>query len=156
MPKADLPVLMECLALDAGLQFGENNIQVLLIYDKESENMSTCQPGDLRQELNNVAFKSHLGEFAFYSFEPSDMAGRDELFLESLRVVADAKDVKRLIAVPAEEEYGNEVPAILNKVDGKDGMTVFGMNPPTEAIAYQWEMLGFAVLQALGIKADEL
>ena len=95
--------------------------------------MSTCQPGDLRQELNNVAFKSHLGEFAFYSFEPSDMAGRDELFLESLRVVADAKDVKRLIAVP-----------------------VFGMNPPTEAIAYQWEMLGFAVLQALGIKADEL
>jgi uncharacterized integral membrane protein (TIGR00698 family) len=62
------------------------------------------------------------------------MAGRDELFLESLRVVADAKDVKRLIAVPAEEEYGNEVPAILNKVDGKDGMTVFGMNPPTEAI----------------------
>ena len=153
LPKADLPVLMECLALDAGLQFGENNIQVLLIYDKESENMSTCQPGDLRQELNNVAFKSHLGEFAFYSFEPSDMAGRDELFLESLRVVADAKDVKRLIAVPAEEEYGNEVPAILNKVDGKDGMTVFGMNPPT---AYQWEMLGFAVLQALGIKADEL
>lgn len=65
LPKADLPVLMECLALDAGLQFGENNIQVLLIYDKESENMSTCQPGDLRQELNNVAFKSHLGEFAF-------------------------------------------------------------------------------------------
>ena len=24
LPKADLPVLMECLALDAGLQFGEN------------------------------------------------------------------------------------------------------------------------------------
>ena len=118
--------------------------------------MSTCQPGDLREELNNVAFKSHLGEFAFYSFEPSDMAGRDELFLESLKVVADAKDVKRLIAVPAEEEYGNELPAILNKVDGKESMTVFGMNPPAEAAAYQWEMLGFAVLQALGIKADEL
>ena len=106
LPKADLPVLMECLALDAGLQFGENNVQILLVYDKESEKMSTCQPGDLREELNNVAFKSHLGEFAFYSFEPSDMAGRDELFLESLKVVADAKDVKRLIAVPAEEEYG--------------------------------------------------
>ena len=110
----------------------------------------------MREELNNVAFKSHLGEFAFYSFEPSDMAGRDELFLESLKVVADAKDVKRLIAVPAEEEYGNELPAILNKVDGKESMTVFGMNPSAEAAAYQWEMLGFAVLQALGIKADEL
>ena len=97
-----------------------------------------------------------MGEFAFYSLSLRIWQEWDELFLESLRVVADAKDVKRLIAVPAEEEYGNEVPAILNKVDGKDGMTVFGMNPPTEAIAYQWEMLGFAVLQALGIKADEL
>lgn len=38
-----------------------------------------------------MAFKSQLGEFALYSFEPSDMASREELFLESLRVVVDAK-----------------------------------------------------------------
>ena len=41
-------------------------------------------------ELNNVAFKSQLGEFALYSFEPSDMASREELFLESLRVVTNS------------------------------------------------------------------
>ena len=76
--------------------------------------------------------------------------------LESLRVVVDAKEVKRVIIVPAEEEYGDKVPAILNKVDGKEKMTVFGMNPPTSEVAYQWEMFGFAVLQSLGIKADEL
>ena len=34
-------------------------------------------------------------------------------------------------------------------------MTVFGMHPPTSEVAYQWEMFGFAVLQSLGIKADE-
>ena len=60
-----------------------------------------------------------------------------------------------------EEEYstiraGRANPAILNKVDGKEKMTVFGMNPPTSEVAYQWEMFGFAVLQSLGIKADEL
>ena len=32
-----------------------------------------------------------------------------------------------MIIVPAEEEYGDKVPAILNKVDGKEKMTVFGM-----------------------------
>ena len=48
------------------------------------------------------------------------MASREELFLESLRVVVDAKEVKRVIIVPAEEEYGDKVPAILNKVDGKE------------------------------------
>lgn len=156
LPKADLPLLVECLALDAGLQFGENTVQVLFVYDSESERMAACLPEDLRKELNNVAFKSHLGEFAFYSFEPSEMAGRDELFLESLKVVADSKDVKRLVVVPSEEEYGNEIPSILNKVDGKDGMVVFGMNPPAETISCRWEMLGFAILQALGVKADEL
>lgn len=156
LPKADLPVLLECLSLDSGIPLGENAVQVLFIYDEESKKMDAFQPSDLEKELNNVAFKSQLGEFALYSFEPSDMASREELFLESLRVVVDAKEVKRVIIVPAEEEYGDKVPAILNKVDGKEKMTVFGMNPPACEVAYQWEMFGFAVLQSLGIKADEL
>mgnify|MGYP000116893835 FL=1 len=119
LPKADLPVLLECLSLDSGIPLGENAVQVLFIYDEESKKMDAFQPSDLEKELNNVAFKSQLGEFALYSFEPSDMASREELFLESLRVVVDAKEVKRVIIVPAEEEYGDKVPAILNKVDGK-------------------------------------
>lgn len=156
LPKADLPVLLECLSLDGGIPMGENAIQVLFIYDKESKKMNAFQPADLEKELNNVAFKSQLGEFALYSFEPSGMATREELFLESLKVVVDGKEVKRVIVVPSEEEYGERVPAILNKVDGKDKITVFGMNPPTEEAVYQWEMLGFSILQSLGIKADEL
>ena len=134
LPKADLPVLLECLSLDSGIPLGENAVQVLFIYDEESKKMDAFQPSDLEKELNNVAFKSQLGEFALYSFEPSDMASREELFLESLRVVVDAKEVKRVIIVPAEEEYGDKVPAILNKVDGKEKMTVFGMNPPTSEV----------------------
>ena len=154
LPKADLPVLLECLSLDSGIPLGENAVQVLFIYDEESKKMGALEPSDLEKELNNVAFKSQLGEFALYSFEPSDMASREELFLESLKVVADAKEVKRVIVVPA--EYGDKVPAILNKVDGKEKMTVFGMNPPAGEVVYQWEMFGFAILQSLGIKADEL
>lgn len=156
LPKADLPVLLECLSLDGGIPLGENAIQVLFIYDEESKKMGAFQPSDLEKELNGVAFRSQLGEFALYAFNPSGMAGREELFLESLKVVADAKEVKRVIVVPAEEEYGDKVPAILNKVEGKEKMTVFGMNPPDGEGTYQWEMLGFAILQSLGIKADEL
>lgn len=156
LPKADLPVLLECLSLDGGVTLGEKAIQVLFVYDSESCNLSAFRPSDLEKELNNVAFKSQLGEFSLYTFEPSDMATREDLFLESLRVVADAKEVKQLIAIPAEEEYGDKVPAILNKVEGKEKLTVLGMNPPTAEISYQWEMLGFAILQALGIRADEL
>lgn len=156
LPKADLPVLLECLVLDSGVPVGENTLQVLFIYDEESKKMNAFQPSDLEKELNNVAFQSQLGEFALYSFEPSDMATREELFLESIKVVADAKEVKRLIVVPAEEEYGDKIPALLNKVDGKEKITVFGMNPPAAQVAYQWDILGFSVLESLGIKAEEL
>lgn len=156
LPKADLPVLLECLVLDSGVPVGENTLQVLFIYDEESKKMNAFQPSDLEKELNNVAFQSQLGEFALYSFEPSGMATREELFLESLKVVADAKEVKRLIVVPAEEEYGDKIPALLNKVDGKEKITVFGMNPPAAQVAYQWDILGFSVLESLGIKAEEL
>lgn len=156
LASADLAVALECLCLDGGVPLGQHAIQVLFIYDEESRKLAAFQPSDLVQELNNVGFQSQLGEFSLFTFEPSDMATREELFLESLKLVADAQEVKRLLVVPAEEEYGDKVPAILNKVDGKEQMTVFGMNPPADEMAAKWEMLGFALLQALGIKAEEL
>ena len=39
LPKADLPVLLECLSLDSGIPLGENAVQVLFIYDEESKKM---------------------------------------------------------------------------------------------------------------------
>lgn len=68
LPKADLPVLLECLSLDSGIPLGENAVQVLFIYDEESKKMDAFQPSDLEKELNNVAFKSQLGEFASLFF----------------------------------------------------------------------------------------
>ncbi|MDO4181176.1 MAG: hypothetical protein Q4D36_07790 [Bacteroidales bacterium] len=156
LPKADLPVLLECLSLDAGIPLGGNAIQVLFVYDEESRRMDAFTPSDLEKELNDVAFKSQLGEFALNAFEPSDMATREDLFLESVKLVADAAEVRRLIVVPAEEEYGDKLPGILNKAEGKESITVFGMNPLSAEISYRWEMLGFGILQALGIKADEV
>ena len=41
LPKADLALLLECLALDGGMQFGENEIQVLLFHDSAERQIST-------------------------------------------------------------------------------------------------------------------
>ena len=35
LPKADLPIFLECVAMDAVIQPGENVLQVLFVYDKE-------------------------------------------------------------------------------------------------------------------------
>ena len=156
LPKADLPIFLECVAMDAAIQPGENVLQVLLVYDKEHAKMDAFNPGDLKKELNDVAFKSQLGEFQLNTFEPSDMADREAFFLEAVKLVADAKEVKHLVVVPSETEYGDKLPEIFEKVDGKESIHVLGMNPLAPSKAFRWEMMGYAVLQALGIRSDEI
>ena len=156
LPKADLPVFLECVAMDAAIQPGENVLQVLLVYDKELTKMDAFNPSDLKKELNDVAFKSQLGEFQLNTFEPSGMADREAFFLEAVKLVADAKEVKHLVIVPSETEYGDKIPEILEKVDGKESIHVLGMNPLATSKAYRWEMMGYAVLQALGVRSDEI
>ena len=156
LPKADLPIFLECVAMDAAIQPGDNVLQVLFVYDKDENKMDAFNPSDLKNELNDVAFKSQLGEFQLNAFEPSDMADRESFFLEAVKLVADAKEVKHLVVVPSESEYGDKFPEIFDKVDGKESIHVLGMNPPVSSDKYQWEMLGYAVLQALGIRSDEI
>ena len=102
LPKADLPIFLECVAMDAAIQLGENVLQVLFVYDKNQTKIDAFNPSDLKKELNDVAFKSQLGEFQLNTFEPSDMADKEAFFLESVRLVADAKEVKHLVVVPDE------------------------------------------------------
>ena len=156
LPKADLPIFLECVAMDAAIQPGEQVLQVLLVYDKEHVQMDAFVPSDLKKALNDVAFKSQLGEFQLNSFEPSDMADREAFFLESVKLVADAKEVKHLVVVPYETEYGDKLQEIFDKVDGKESIHVLGMNPPEPSKNFNWEMLGYAVLQALGIRSYEI
>ena len=156
LPKADMSVFLECVAMDAAIQVGENVLQVLFVYDKVNSNIDAFNPSDLKKELNDVAFKSQLGEFQLNSFEPSDMVNREEFFLESVKLVADAKEVKHLVIVPSETEYGDKLPEILEKVDGKESIHVLGMNPLPESKAYQWEMMGYAILEDLGVRPNEI
>ena len=156
LPKADLPIFLECVAMDAAVQPGEHVLQVLFVYDKNQSKMEAFTTGDLKKELNDVAFKSQLGEFQLNTFEPSDMVDREAFFLEAVKLVADAKEVKHLVVIPSETEYGEKLPEIFDKVDGKDSIHVLGMNPPSPSDKFHWEMMGYAVLQALGVRSDEL
>ena len=156
LPKADLPIFLECVAMDAAIQQGEHVLQVLLVYDKNHTKLNAFNPSDLKKALNDVAFKSQLGEFQLNTFEPSDMTDLESFFLESVKLVADAKEVKHLVVIPSETEYGDKLPEIFEKVDGKESIHVLGMNPPAPSKHFQWEMMGYAVLQALGIRSDEI
>ena len=118
--------------------------------------MSNCRPSDLSAELNGVAFKRQFGEFSFASVPCEEMVSREELYLDLLSIVLDSADVERLILVSFNEEYGDKVMERLKGVKNKETIQ-FRMNEPEESIeGYQWEMLAYPVMQALGIRGEEL
>ena len=155
LQEIDLSMLTTYLTLDAGIADGKNEVQFLFGYDKESGNLAHCQPSDLEKELNGVAFQSPYGEYSFASVPSEGMVSREDLFLDLLSIVADSADVKKMILVSFNEEYGKKVTDALNEVQGKE-IVQFRMNEPDTPVAYKWDMLAFPVMQALGIRADEL
>ena len=151
----DLSMLTTYLTLDAGITEGKNEVQFLFVYDEESDQLVYCHPSDLVTELNGVAFQSPYGEYSFASVPSEGMVSREDLFLDLLSIVADSADVKRMIVVSFNEEYGKKVSDALHEVKGKE-IIQFRMNEPEVQVEYKWDMLAFPVMQALGIRAEEL
>ena len=155
LQEIDLSMLTTYLTLDAGITEGKNEVQFLFVYDKDSSHLVHCHPSDLEKELNGVAFQSPYGEYSFASVPSEGMVSREELFLDLLAIVSDSADVKRMIVVSFNEEYGKKVTDALHEVKGKE-IIQFRMNEPEIPVNYKWDMLAFPVMQALGIRADEL
>ena len=155
LQEIDLSMLTTYLTLDAGITEGKNEVQFLFAYDKDSSHLVHCHPSDLEKELNGVAFQSPYGEYSFASVPSEGMVSREELFLDLVAIVSDSADVKRMIVVSFNEEYGKKVTDALHEVKGKE-IIQFRMNEPEASVEYKWDMLAFPVMQALGIRADEL
>ena len=78
---------------------------------------------DLKSELDGMAFKGPLGEFCFMAVSSEGFVSRGELYLDLLHIVLNSAEVKKLIVVPFNEKYGEEVENVLKelnieKVDG--------------------------------------
>ena len=152
----DLSMLTTYLTLDAGITEGKNEVQFLFVYDEESDQLVHCHPSDLVKELNGVAFQSPYGEYSFASVPSEGMVSREDLFLDLLSIVADSADVKRMIVVGYDLETSiKKVSDALHEVKGKE-IIQFRMNEPEVQVEYKWDMLAFPVMQALGIRAEEL
>ena len=100
LPKADLAVLLECLVLDAGIEPGKNEIQVIFVYDEEHSRMNFCLPSDLEKEVHGMAFQSRLGEFALLCF-PAFGYGPSGGLVYGITATADRiEDARRIMLVP--------------------------------------------------------
>ena len=155
--KADLAKWMHCVALDGGLREGEHDTQVVLIHDKKQAALDNFVPANYDEELNGKAFKDHLGEFTVSSFPVEDITTATDFFLDTVAMVCAQKEVKRVMIIPDAENRAlyADLRHTLQRVDDEKRITVFAMQP-MEGGNFRQEILGYSLMNALGIRAEEL
>jgi hypothetical protein len=159
IPQADMAQWLECVALDGGLRpldddkKGESRqIQVVLLHKKDQ--MDNFTPGRF-SELDGKAFEGRLGEFLISCVKVEDLTTMDDLFIDSMQVLSNAEEVKRLIVVPDAEHIYNKVRDTLRHADDEKRITVLAMQP-MEGGNFRQEILGYSLMAALGIRSEEI
>ena len=157
---ADMSQWAVCIALDGGLREGEHETQVVLIHDKKAIAMKNFRPSNYETDLNAKAFKDDkLGEFIFSSYPTEEkMVGKDEFLVEVARTVCNTKEVKRVMVIPNSEDGDayDQLRDMLRKVDDDDKrITLFAMQPMPGG-NFRQEILGYSLMNALGISAKEI
>ena len=155
--KADLAKWIDCVALDGGLREGEHDTQVVLIHDKKQAALDNFVPANYDEELNGKAFKDPLGEFTVSSFPVEDITTATDFFLDTVAMVCAQKEVKRVMIIPDAENRAlyADLRHTLQRVDDEKRITVFAMQP-MEGGNFRQEILGYSLMNALGIRAEEL
>lgn len=158
IPPADLARWIDCVALDGGLREGGHETLVVLIHPKGKARMDNFVPAAFADELDGKAFRDHLGEFIISAYPIEAVADGADFFDEALRLVAGQKEVRRLMVIPNAEDADiyNKVKATLRQADdGEQRVTVFTMQPAAGG-SFRQEILGYSLMAALGVRADEL
>ena len=158
IPKADLARWVDCVALDGGLRAGGHETLVVLAHQKSKAQLDNFAPGNYAAELDGKAFKDSLGEFVISAVAIEAIADSEDYLTEALRLVTAQKEVKRVMVIPnAEDPYiYNKVREALNRVDDDEKrITVFAMEPKPGG-NFRQEILGYSLMAALGISADEI
>ena len=152
IPQADMARWMECVALDGGLREGEHQTQVVLLH--KGQRMENFLPGTYA-ELDGKAFNGPLGEFLISCVPVEELTTMDDLFVDSMQIIANAAEVKRLIVVPDVEHIYNKVKETLRHADPDKHITVLAMQP-MEGGNFRQEILGYSLMASLVIRGDEL
>ena len=152
IPKADMAQWMECMALDGGIKSNVSQTQVVLLH--KNAKMDNFNPGDFA-ELDGKAFSGPVGEFLISCVKVEALTTMDDLFIDSMQVISNAAEVKRMIVVPDAEHIYNKVREGLKHADDEKHITVLSMQP-MQGGNFKQEILGYSLMAALGIKADEI
>ena len=154
IPAGDLCQWLDCVALDGGLRPGDNEVQAVFLHSREKAGLDHLRPGRFAEELDGKAFRDALGEFQLLSFAVEEVVTPEAFFVQSLQLLAGAPGVERLLVVGDMDRCGADIRRAAAAAEGRE-VTVFTMEPGASG-SYRQEILGYSLMSALGIRAEEL
>jgi hypothetical protein len=161
IPHADMSQWIIDIALDGGLRENEkqNETQVVFVHDAHKTQLDNFTPAVYDTELNAQAFKDEkFGEFLINAFAVENITSKDDYILDLIKTVCSHEEVKRVMIVPNGEQgdlYDKIRDALHNVEDDTKRITVFAMQP-LQGGNFRQEILGYSLMNALGIKANEI
>ncbi|NLZ72897.1 MAG: hypothetical protein GX905_03645, partial [Bacteroidales bacterium] len=142
----DLADLITYLALDMGIQVGDNTIQLLWVFDKNTPELYFTQPSDLMQDLDGKAFQNELGEFLMASVSTENLVPIGELYAEILQMALESEEVQKIALVADYNSYGNLLYQLLNTSivkEKKKEVILFAMGDVNQQEGVENEILAY-------------
>lgn len=166
IPQADMAQWVEFVALDGGAggdDAKDKETNVILVHDGKCKEMNNFNPCSFEREYDGQAFKGEYGEFSFVavkSDESSEVTTKSGIVANILAAMADEPKVKRIMVIPNLEKPGmmDILQPVLRHLDRScpdKRITLFAMEP-LHGVPCRTEILGYSLMAALGIRADEL
>ena len=158
--KSDIAQWTDCVALDGGLEPGDNKSAVILFHDNKKKELFHYVPSVYEEDLNNKAFKDNLGEFVFTSIAVENNALRGEMISETITVFGAEKTVKRITVVADVEKYYKDIENGLSDYRKKNKENNIDFTAVTMHMKNDWKenqvVLGFSIMHTLGITDEDL
>lgn len=160
IPKADLSQWAVDVALDGGLRADgkAHETQLILVHEKQNPKMDNFTPSIYDTELNGQAFNDDkLGEFLVNAYPVGDVVSKDDYILDTVNMILGHEEVKRLMIIPNGEQGAiyEEVAGALREAPEDKHITLFAMQPMPGG-NFRQEILGYSLMNALGIKSEEI
>lgn len=155
----DLPTLTTYLSLDMGLCAGDNTVQLLWLYTKQISDLQFTKPSSLKLDLDGKAFQNEVGEFLMASVSTEDLVPIGELYVEVLQMALESENVKKIALIADYSSYKDMLNKVLSDNEEKlkeKEVIFFNMGEVQKMENVRKEILVYPLMQALGIKADDL
>lgn len=161
IPPADFSQWVVDVALDGRLRPGDHQTQVVLLHGKNEPKLANFAPADYEHELDGQAFRHEaLGEFVISAI-PTDqtIARKDEVILDLLHLLLTNPTARRILIIGDFEKgtlYDDLRQALREVDDEEKHVTLFTMQPGMPNGNFRQELLGYSLMNAMGITQTEI